>query len=169
MRKFTAHLSAAFILCTIFAAGSANAALVQGSYLGTFSGNDNVSSVFANTGYNVFSLGRVNTPALEEDGLSIENTMFNDDNEGIAGSWSYAGPQTADLIVIKAGNQYSVFLFDAANNGGMPNMGLWDTSTLDDKGLSHITAYSITAVPLPAGIWLLASGLIGLAGMRRRS
>ena len=70
------------------------------------------------------------------------------------------------MIVVKAGTNYSAYLFDAANNGGMPNMGLWDTSTLDKKGLSHLSAYSI--VPIPAAVWLFAGALAALAGIRRR-
>lgn len=45
-----------------------------------------------------------------------------------------------------------------------------DWTTPRDKSLSHITFYdtSTTVVPVPAAVWLFASGLIGLLGIARR-
>jgi hypothetical protein len=38
----------------------------------------------------------------------------------------------------------------------------------EDKTLSHITFYDTGEVPLPAAVWLFGSGLVALAGIKRR-
>ncbi len=72
-----------------------------------------------------------------------------------------------DLFVVKAGNDWAAYLYNDIITGNMPNLGLWDTGDLDDKGLSHVTAYNI--VPEPGTGLLLGAVLLGLGGFRRRS
>jgi hypothetical protein len=42
-------------------------------------------------------------------------------------------------------------------------------SVLDASATTYIDNVNISAVPVPAAIWLFASGLLGLAGMTKRS
>ncbi len=58
---------------------------------------------------------------------------------------------------------YKSLLGDAAN---------WtvDTSNGDYKTtVPDVTAFTVSQVPLPAGVWLLGSALLGLAGLRRKA
>lgn len=167
-----AWAKAAFIALCLVLPAAAHAATVQGAYLGTFSGNDSEAQLFADTGYQVTELAKIDTPetvassSLSNDGLTISNLVLNGDNEAISGDWTYDGPDIADIIVIKAGDMYAAYLYADGNDGGMPNMGIWDTGDVDNKGLSHITAYRI--VPIPAAAWLFVTALLGLVGLRRR-
>lgn len=152
----------------------AHSAVVPGQLLGIFSGNDSVAGLFNNLGLEATRLARIDLPSamasstLSDDGLTISNFALNGSDEVLLGQWSYSGPEIANIIVLKAGRQYAVYLFSDAITTNMPNIGLFDTSDLHGKGLSHITAYSVSVVPVPAAVWLFASGLIGLACARRK-
>lgn len=134
-----------------------------GNYLGTFSGNDSESALLADLGLDADRIEKIDTPSTSAGFMSIFSTILNDDNEIIKGEWSYGGPEIITHIVIKAGPNYSVFEF----TDGL-NTGFFDTSTLSNKGLSHITAYAATPVPLPAAVWFLLSGCIGLLGFGKK-
>ncbi|HMW71292.1 MAG TPA: VPLPA-CTERM sorting domain-containing protein [Cellvibrionaceae bacterium] len=57
---------------------------------------------------------------------------------------------------------YKVLVGDAAN---------WTVDTTNGNYAStvpDVTAFSVSQVPLPAGVWLLGSALVGVAGLRRR-
>lgn len=154
------------VLAGILLCSGANAALEQGDYMGTFSGNDSEASLLAELGINVNLIVKNDWPDTMTDGLSISELMFNDDDppEPISGEWSYDGPEIVGYIVIKAGNEYAVYDY---TNVAMTNMGIWDTADVMNKGLSHITAYEAKAIPVPAAVWLMVSGLAGLGLMRR--
>ena len=94
-------------------------------------------------------------------------TVDDDDDEPIAGEWDFGGPEVVDLIVVKAGSDWAAYLYNAVITDNMPNLGLWDTGDLDDKGLSHVTAYNI--VPEPGTGLLLGAVLLGLGLYRRQS
>lgn len=168
MIKQLVAFTAASLVCLLGTAASAS--VVPGELLGVFAGNDTAAGIMTNFGLNVEYLARVETPAsistssLEKEGLMINDFLL-DDGEARAGQWSYAGPAVAMLIVLKAGSEYAVYWFNDTITDGMPNIGLWNTADLDNKGLSHITAYSV--VPLPGAAWLLISALAGLGAMRR--
>lgn len=88
--------------------------------------------------------------------------------------WSASGSQNGafsfsqDLSSLTAlNNQASVYfrlvMTDTAPAGG-------SGSTFSSNGTDRVDNVLVTAspVPLPAGLWLLGSGLLGLAGLRRR-
>ena len=149
------------------------AASTSGFLMGVFEGNDSVESLFADLGLVVTHLARVNTPpsidsdSLTTDGLTINNFMLNAENEALSGLWSYDGPAIANIIVLKADGFYAVYSFSDTLNTGK-----WDVGDITDFAgheftLSHITAYNL--VPIPAAVWLFASGLLGLGFARRKS
>ncbi|MHA1600696.1 MAG: hypothetical protein ACTSW2_07700 [Alphaproteobacteria bacterium] len=163
----------ALVLVTVFVPGdNARAALVLGDHLGTFSGNDSESALLSELGLQVTELAKVETPATSTDGLTLSNIIFNDDDppEPISGQWDFSGAGLVDIIVVKAGQDYAVFLFSDTNTSNMRNTGLWSTLELGGIGMSHITAYQLSAVPLPAALPLLGSALatFGFVGWRRR-
>lgn len=168
------HLAlSALVLATILVPGSdARANIVLGDYLGTFAGNDSESALLSDLGYMVTELARVETPETSVDGLTLSNIVFNTDMppEPISGQWEFSGAGLVDILVVKAGNEYAAFLYTDANTSNMRNIGLWDTSQLGGIGMSHITAYQIAVIPLPAALPLLGSALatFGIAGWRRR-
>lgn len=88
------------------------------------------------------------------------------------GSWSIrtdAWDDFADLmIVLKAGNGFAAYLLDSLI---MPTSGTWNTHTVLDAGLSHMTIYGrdFDPIPEPATMVLLGFGLLGLAGVGRRT
>ena len=168
MRTTRLLLASLVTILLVGAAGQAAANSVRGNLLGVFPGNDSEAEILLQLGLNVTRLARVNLPAISTDGLTLSNFTLNDDEEPISGDWAYAGPDTVDLLVLKAGNNFAVYEYNDVITGNMPNMGIWDTSDLSNKGLSHATAYQV--VPEPAAAIFIALGLAGLAyeGRRRR-
>ncbi len=168
MTKFLTTRAVVTFIAIALTSVSASAASFSGlgnfgTYLGTFSGNDSESALFADAGLDADLIEKIDTPDTSEGFLSIFNTTLNDDNEIIAGQWSYTGSEIITHIVIKAGPEYSLFEF----TDGL-NMGFFDTSEVNNKGLSHITAYAVAPVPLPAAVWFLLSGCIGLLGFGKK-
>ena len=105
-----------------------------------------------------------------EFGVDIQEVHGNDAKSG---TWTYSGLESANYIVLKAGRK--------KNGGGLeviyfdePGMGLWDTSNLNNKGLSYIAAFEVLSnpnvnpVPLPAAFWMMGAGLLGLFRMIAR-
>ena len=167
---FHLALSALVLVAVLVPGSDARANIVLGDHLGTFAGNDDVSSLFSDLGLQVTQLAKVEDPATSADGLTLSFIMFNGDSEPISGQWEFTGAGLVDILVVKAGNDYAVFMYTDANTSNMRNIGLWDTSQLDNKGMSHITAYQLAVIPLPAALPLLGSALatFGIVGWRRR-
>lgn len=162
---------AALIVTAAFWSVPAQASVVPGELLGVFSGNDSAAGIMLDLGLTVQQLARIDMPSsigtssLSADGLTIDEFTLSD-GEATSGRWQYEGLGTVALVVLKAGSNYAVYLFNDTITDGMPNIGLWSTADLDNKGLSHITAYSV--VPLPAAGWLMLGALAALFGRRRR-
>ena len=168
MTKFISTKAVVTFIVIALTSVSASAASLGGlgnfgNYLGTFSGNDSVSALFDDLGLDADLIEKIDTPDTSEGFLSIFNATLNGDNEIISGEWSFTGSEIITHIVIKAGPMYSIFEF----TDGL-NMGFFDTSMVDNKGLSHITAYAAAPVPLPAAVWFLLSGCIGLLGFGKK-
>ncbi len=154
-------------LVAVTVSQSASAARVLGTLQGVFTGNDSVASIASDLSLNVTELAKVEWPDVTSGGLTISNLTLNGDSEAISGWWDYAGPNVVDLLVVKAGNEYAAYLYTNALTGGMPNLGLWDTTDLGYKGLSHVTGYSI--IPEPSTALMLSLGLVVLAVRNRNS
>ncbi len=126
----------------------------------------------------------VGNPNVAENGIA--GGIYTDDfsitfTDGLkSGGWQYdpSGPEDAGqlfptLFVVKAGNDFVVFSIALGVLSG-----LWNTSLLDNKDLSHISFYDGQTpnggggeVPLPGAIWLMGTVLAGGAGFgawRRR-
>jgi hypothetical protein len=136
---------------------------VTGEWLGVFEGNDSEDSILLDLGVEAIRLDRVELPDTPSDGLSVLVVTSRDGGEPIAGEWGYVGLSAVDLIVVKAGNQYGVYRYDVDIGDATSRSGSWDTSRLDNKELSHLTAYRV--VPEPATGVLLGMG-IALLGLR---
>ncbi len=164
MKKFNLILPILLSLL-VFPAQQAIANVVAGDFLGTFANNDSAAALDAMfPGLTFTQLAKVDTPATSNDGLML-SISASDEGEPISGEWSYTGPELIDYLIVKAGNMYAVYQYTDLNTMNMRNIGTWDISGLDGKGMSHISAYS--AVPIPAAVWLFGCGLVGLFGMKR--
>jgi hypothetical protein len=134
----------------------AAASAVFGELLGVFEGNDSEASILLDLGVEAVRLDRVEPPATRSGGLSISTLTTKDGDEPICGEWDYVGLPEVDLIVVKAGSLYAAYRHDGSITDATSSSGLWDTSQLDNKALSHLTAYRV--VPEPATAVLLGMG-----------
>lgn len=67
-------------------------------------------------------------------------------------------------IALKLGSS-TIFVLNDSNG---PLTIDWARNGLRGAGLSHITEFGETAIPVPGAIWLMAAGLAGLGFTRRR-
>lgn len=133
-------------------------------------GNPNFTEFMGNS---MSLLGKIN---IDEDGFS--NGVFSiafkcGDSNATEGTWSNA-TALVDYIQVNGGNgnpSWAIFkVAPAATNGKWYTD--WGTGSLLNGGgkrpvLSNIKFYNV--VPVPAAVWLLSSGLIGLLGIRRKA
>lgn len=95
------------------------------------------------------------------------------------GSWSDANGKQETVKVFELGNPTAIFEFTGLI-GVNDQSNLFEINTSSTKGfliewtnpwwtgISNIN-HSVSAVPVPASIWLFASALAGLVGLRRRA
>ena len=71
-------------------------------------------------------------------------------------------------LLVKDGKQNPIwYLFDITGWNGQDDIemtGFWP----QQGAISHVSLYGPSPVPIPAAVWLLGSGLLGLVGIRRR-
>lgn len=73
-----------------------------------------------------------------------------------------AGSNNYDYVGINASTSYPWFTFLDYEGEGMGNGGALYATDYSTMGVAQV-------VPIPGAVWLLASGLLGLVGIRRRS
>ncbi|MBT3176641.1 MAG: VPLPA-CTERM sorting domain-containing protein [Desulfobacula sp.] len=90
-----------------------------------------------------------------------------------SGTWESV--KAVNYIAIHAGGGHSISLFEVEEEDGLFS-GIWSTPTyVDEKGktknhdLSNLYLFEkASAVPVPAAIWLLGSGIVGLVMVKKR-
>jgi hypothetical protein len=105
--------------------------------------------------------------------------------EATSGNWKYTGPTISSpfIIALKAGNEYSAYLFKTLGDLVNGDEGTFLISFLNKGGqtpdLSHMSIYTTDSdipdtsifgnpVPLPAALWLFGPALLGFMGLRKK-
>jgi len=116
--------------------------------------------------YHIESSGNYNSKAIVELGNSFGETL-----NPSSGTYTHTFAVDLDTAVTLS---FSLLLINAHGGSGLSNASMWlspftleDGITLNsvDAGIVNNT---ISSVPVPASIWLMGSGLIGLIGVTRR-
>ena len=150
------------------------AAGVDATDCGLVAGNDKVGKTFEYWSVNIESAGGDSDwmDFHKSDGDESIDLGLMVDGHGSDGTWSVDSIFSEFLVVLKAGPNYVWYLFE---EGDGAFEGTWDTASLSDKDLSHLTLYikedgSIppAIIPVPAAAWLFASALLGLIGVGQR-
>ncbi|MBF0413327.1 MAG: VPLPA-CTERM sorting domain-containing protein [Desulfamplus sp.] len=194
MKKISLVLISLFVVLSF--AGAVNAA-TTGCLIGTYSHQDydptngsgtgiknivnylNANGFTGITNSYISVVGQANEENdwhQREGGVTIAQATKNDGSpittaEEKSGKWNFG--TAINFYAIKAGNDYLLYY---VGDTGLLN-GDWEQNILKNNkgkllGMSHITGYRFdlpnTPVPVPAAVWLLGSGLVGLAFTRKR-
>jgi hypothetical protein len=155
--------------CTVFDVTSSQ------DCIGPVSGNDDESWFNSYGGTGAFGINQwmfaqkleVGDPPTMETIIDVGlNVTFDPDGNGLSGTWSLDS-NVFDVyqkiaFALKAGPEFSAYdLLDGSSTSG-----IWDISGWTNHSLSHFTVY-VTAIPVPAAVWLFVSGLIGFVALNR--
>ena len=65
-------------------------------------------------------------------------------------------------------NLYGYIAYTLVRQSGLSTLTLLDGAYQSQAGVGIFTPGAVSEIPLPAAVWLFASGLLGLAGFKRR-
>ncbi len=173
---------------TIIGSQTANAAFVEPNaeleLIGIFDGNNHnptgLSAISNEVGLpegdnlRDYIIGETGSKGGTDNGFMIDPDTYKDGNEAIAGEWWFDPTESSfdsiDYIIIKASNHYALYKVNYLETLliGDTIHGLWAVSDLGKHAMSHMTAYSLPGVPLPATGLLLGSALLGLLGFQHK-
>ena len=138
-------------------------------------GNDNSSIVASKAGVSGITELARNEDQWFSDGLvsvPLYPTLFGQNTgESSVGLWAYLGSATVDYLAVASAGYVALYGYDpSARYGGWTTADIAAVTERHLQGMSHITAYSIGVVPLPAAAPLFASALVllGFIAYRRR-
>ncbi|WP_306141880.1 VPLPA-CTERM sorting domain-containing protein [Roseibium sp. MMSF_3412] len=163
----TLSAQAAPMNCVTSAGGSgATLTLANSTQAFCTTGNDTntITSTYSLFGMTGWVLSEKNDSADGDGTIEFTDAPVNGTKSGDWTIDTLAG-LTNVVITLKAGNGFGAFLLDLSV--GNPLTGTW----MSTKDLSHASIYyngNPTAVPLPAGVLLLVTGLAGLGFAARR-
>ena len=161
-------IAASFLALVL--AGSAQATLVNFELTGTVDSVTTSNSSGLDVGSTITASGVFDDSVLT--GVGLESISFADagndmtitagsviytdalESTGGASLWLFDN-QLDSLDYSATAGDFSSFFFDFISNGQFA--GTWDAGT-----------FTVTAVPVPAAVWLFGSGLLALVGLSRR-
>lgn len=139
----------------------------SGYYIGYFAENDSedllksLAETYLGEALTSVAYSKVD-PLPGDGGILYADGVYN-------GTWSVDSPYALGFYAVKAGPQFALYYVDPYQTSG-----IWSTIHLtvgkdQMPEISHLSALAETApVPEPATLILLGSGLLGLAGVRRK-
>jgi hypothetical protein len=155
---------------------SADLATCGQTFMATVSANETLPTTASTTSINSTILGSNNNWFLFANGMNVGNgnsITFADGNPGqwvgglvpSQGLWDITGQtgETLGFAMAETGVGFGQRGPINTPTGSITNLtGTW---TLDNNTLTYA---AVAAIPVPAALWMFASGLVGLAGVARR-
>jgi hypothetical protein len=162
----TTHQEDGFTLTSNVPAGTLidNNNLVRGG-LGIFGGGNNTQSIFWGANDVISTLSLVEDSGKRFDLLSLDaSSLLNLSGALTLSGTKYAGGATVSQVITLNGtlSTYNITGMDGITDLSISFDGGGNTPPFD---LDNI---QMSVVPLPAGIWLFGSAMVGLAGWSRR-
>jgi hypothetical protein len=154
------------------AAGSPGTSIVQsvtGGYTASYWIADDQPESPANSSGNVIEAFSESITGLGLTGATADKNCPGSSREGLGGISGTNDACIGNVFTVKFNDDsYAIFVFAAALGLGDFDISLFTTS---GGGLSHMDVYNSTPspVPVPPAALLLATGVLGIGAMKRRS